>query len=128
MQRLETPTERESKEEDEEDTSNRHHRHASSNTTFFDGSFSSEVEGDQEWSFAQDVNWEAQFGTFRTIFLKITHKSYLIVSRIHIDKKKLTENPTGQGSIGAAVVRDPCVVVATTIRKNIFFNEDAIVS
>ena len=70
MQRLlETPTERESKEEDdEEDTGNRHHRHASSNTTFYDGSFSSEVDADQEWSFAQDINWAAQFGTFRICF------------------------------------------------------------
>ena len=82
MQRLlETPTERESKEEDEEDTGNRHHRHASSNTTFYDGSFSSEVDADQEWSFAQDINWAAQFGTFRICFFfeKITHVYYLIV-------------------------------------------------
>ena len=127
MQRIETPTERESKEEDEEDTSNRHHRHASSNTTFFDGSFSSEVEGDQEWSFAQDVNWEAQFGTFRTIFLIITHKSYLIVSRIHIDKKKLTKTRQAK-VVSEPRCADPCVVVAKTIRRNIFFNEDAIVS
>ena len=48
------------------------------------------------------------------MFLIITHKSYIIVSRIHIDKKT-HENPTGQGSISYTV--DRCVVVAKTIRK-----------
>ena len=53
---------RESKDEEEENT-RRHHRHASSNTSFFDGSFSSEVDADQEWSVEQEVQWAARFGT-----------------------------------------------------------------
>jgi hypothetical protein len=58
----------ESKEKDEEEEEeeereigngryhHHHHRQQSSETSFFDGSFSSQVE-DQEWSFEDDVQW-----------------------------------------------------------------------
>ena len=56
----------ESKEKDEEEEEeereigngryHHHHRQQSSETSFYDGSFSSQVE-DQEWSFEDDVQW-----------------------------------------------------------------------